>query len=260
MSIGSTLKQNAVELDLDVLVGALRDTLAGNQLRLTNSQMNDGLQAYRTASTAKREEERQRLADKNHKAGEAFLAENKKKDGVKIHTATLRDGAKVDMQYRIITEGAGAIPKSNDMVTVTYRGTTIDGKEVDNSTKRPPGAQARFPASRAPMQGWSEAWQMMKVGAKWELFLPSALALRDFGNRDIEPGATLIYEMELTGAETPAPPPARPAAPPPAQPLTSDIIRVPSADEIKKGAKPEIIKAEDVDKRIQAEKDAEKKK
>ena len=94
------------------------------------------------------------------------------------------------------------------------------------------------------IKGWTEALQMMKTGSKWQLFLPASLAYKDQGSGPtIEPGATLIFEVELLSAKTP-PPPA------PAQPLTSDIIKVPSAEELKKGAKIEVIKPEDVDKKI----------
>jgi FKBP-type peptidyl-prolyl cis-trans isomerase FklB len=100
------------------------------------------------------------------------------------------------------------------------------------------------------VKGWTEALEMMKVGSKWEIYLPSTLAYGDRGYPpDIAPGAALIFEMELVGIEPP-PPPA-----PPAQPLTSDIIRVPSAEELKKGAKIEVLKPEDVEK---AKKEAEK--
>jgi hypothetical protein len=93
---------------------------------------------------------------------------------------------------------------------------------------------------------------MMKVGSKWQIFAPSTLAFGDRGSQNVEPGATVIYEMELVGTEAPPPP-----APP--QPLTSDIIKVPSADELKKGAKIEVIKPEEVEKRIKESQGQEKK-
>jgi hypothetical protein len=145
------------------------------------------------------------------------------------------------MQYKVITEGTGAIPKTNDTVLVNYRGMLIGGKEFDNSAKRG-GQPAKFPVNRV-VRGWTEALQMMPVGSKWELYLPSSLAYGENGyGPTIEPGSTLIFEMELTGIEGPTPPPAAPA------PLTSDIIRVPSAEELKKGAKIEVIKPEDLEK------------
>jgi FKBP-type peptidyl-prolyl cis-trans isomerase FklB len=249
MSIAKNIKQGQIDLDMDVLTGAMKDFLAGGTMRMTEEQMMQGIRAYQTASTAKREEERIKTAEKNRKAGDAFLAENKKKEGVKTLAVTLPGGKTAEMQYKIITEGTGAIPKSNDFVNVKYRGTTIEGKEFDNSSKRGTNA-VKMMVSRATYKGWSEAWQQMKVGSKWELYIPSTLAR---GDRPIPPnveaGSTLIYEMELTGIE---PPPApRTSAP---APLTSDIIRVPSTEEIKKGAKPEIIKAEDAEKKMQNEK------
>jgi len=152
------------------------------------------------------------------------------------------------MQYKVITEGTGEIPRSNDVVSVNYRGTLPSGKEFDSSAKHG-GQPSKFPVTRV-VRGWIEALEMMKVGSKWELYLPAALAYGDRGYPpDIAPGAALVFEMELVGIEPPAPPPA------PAQPLTSDIIRVPSAEELKKGAKIEVLKPEDVEK---ARKEAEK--
>ena len=110
-------------------------------------------------------------AEKNKKEGEAFLAENKTKPGIKTLEVTLPNGTTAEMQYKVITEGTGATPKSNDTVTVNYRGTLINGKEFDNSAKR--GQPAKFPVNRV-VRGWTEALETMKVGSKWETFCPPA--------------------------------------------------------------------------------------
>jgi FKBP-type peptidyl-prolyl cis-trans isomerase FklB len=197
--------------------------------------------AYQKEMTAKREAERVQKAEKNRKEGEEFLEANKKKEGVKIHTVTLADGKTAELQYKVLKEGTGPTPKANDMVSVNYRGTLINGTEFDSSAKK--GGPAKF-SMTSLIKGWTEALMMMKAGSKWELYVPSSLAYGDRGyGPTIEPGSTLIFEMELVGSEAPAPAPT-------AQPLTSDIIKVPSADELKKGAKIEVIKPEDVEKKI----------
>jgi len=258
LQMGNFVKKSLIELDLDVLIGGIKDAIAGGATKLTEEQAQAAVRAFQTEMRTKMELEKARTAAKNRKDGDDWLAENKKKDGVKTHTVTLAGGKTAEMQYKVITEGTGATPKTTDMVTVNYRGTTIAGKEFDNSAKR--GQPAKFPVTGV-VKGWTEALQMMKVGSKWELYLPADLAYADRGmGQNIEPGSTLIFEMELTGIEAPAAPAAAPsAAATPGQPLTSDIIRVPSAEELKKGAKPEVIKAEDLDKRIKQEKAAEQK-
>ena len=239
--IGRNLKRGGVELDMDVLSMALKDAAAGGESKLTDPQIQEAIGNYRKESMAKRDEERRKTAEKNKKEGAAFLAENKSKPGIKTLEVKLPDGTTAEMQYKVITEGKGDIPKTNDTVTATYRGTLINGKEFDNSAKHG-GKPFKFPVTRV-VRGWTEAVERMPVGSKWELYLPSSLAYGDNGSGPtIEPGATLIFEMELTGIEAPQ------AAPPPAQPLTSDIIRVPSAEELKKGAKIEVIKPEDLEK------------
>jgi FKBP-type peptidyl-prolyl cis-trans isomerase FklB len=242
--IGRNLKRGGVELDLDVLNTALKDAAAGGTSKLTDQQIQEAIGNYRKEAMAKRDEERRKSAEKNRKEGEAFLAENKTKSGIKTLEVKLADGTTAEMQYKVITEGTGAIPKTNETVSVNYKGTLINGKEFDSSAKR--GQPAKFPINRG-LRGWTEALERMKAGSKWELFIPSTLAFGDQGNPqlNVEAGSTLIYEMELVGTE--APPPSAPP-PPPAQPLTSDIIRVPSAEELKKGAKIEVIKAEDLEK------------
>jgi FKBP-type peptidyl-prolyl cis-trans isomerase FklB len=243
MSIGNNIKRGAVELDLDVLTGAIKDIAAGKEPRLTEQQAQEALMAYQQESRTKREEERKKTADKNKADGQKFLEENKTKPGVKTIDATLPDGTKAEMEYKVITEGTGAMPKSNDTVSVNYKGTLINGKEFDSSAKR--GQPAKFQVNRV-VKGWTEALERMKVGSKWELYIPSVLAYGDFGSGPtIEPGSTLIFEVELLGIEAPQ------AAPTP-QPLTSDIIKVPSAEELKKGAKIEVLKPEDVEKELKA--------
>ena len=242
MTFGNQIKRAGFELDVDTVVSAMKDVLAGNELRLTDQQARETITAYQ-------QEARKKTAEKNKKEGEDFLAANLKKEGIKTHPVMLLDGKTADLQYRIITDGTGASPKSNDVVTVNYRGTLINGKEFDSSAKR--GQPAKFAVNRV-IKGWSESLQLMKVGSKWEIYMPSTLGYADSGSgANIEPGSTLIFEVELLGIE----PPQQPAATPnPAQPLTSDIIRVPSAEELKKGAKIEVIKPEDAAKAAEAAK------
>ena len=238
MYFGNQIKRGSLEVDMDAVVAAMKDVLAGKELKLTDAQAREAINAYQMES-------RKKVAEKNKKDGDAFLAENKKKPGVKTHDVKLADGTTAEMQYKVITDGTGAMPKSNDVVSVNYRGTLINGKEFDSSAKHG-GQPAKFPVGRV-VKGWTEALQMMKIGSKWELFLPASLAYAERGSPpDIEPGAALIFEVELVSAEAPPPP-----APPP-QPLTSDIIRVPSAEELKAGAKIEVLKPEDVEKQQKA--------
>jgi len=251
MNFGNNLKRSGYEVDVDILTAAIKDVVSGKETKLTEAQAREVLMSYSKEMSAKREEERQAKAQKNRKEGEEFLAANKSKEGVKTHSVNLPKGGTAELQYKVLTEGTGSMPKSNDVVTVNYKGTLINGTEFDSSAKH--GKPAQFPVTGV-IKGWTEALMMMKTGSKWQLFLPAALAYDDRGSGAlIEPGATLIFEVELLSAEAQAPPPT-------AQPLTSDIIKVPSADEIKKGAKIEVIKPEDVDKKIKEAQQEQKKK
>jgi FKBP-type peptidyl-prolyl cis-trans isomerase FklB len=233
--VGNQIKRSNMDVDLNVLLGAVNDVIGGKDLRLTDAQAQEAIRSYQ-------QESRRKMAEQNKKEGESFLAENKTKSGVQTKGIPLPDGTTAELQYKVITEGNGEIPKSNDTVSVNYKGTLINGKEFDSSYKR--GQPTKFMVNRV-VKGWTAALEMMKVGSKWEIYLPSSLGYGDNGNATIAPGATLIFEVELVSIE---PPPA-PAAP--AQPLTSDIIKVPSAEELKKGAKIEVIKAEDAAKQAQ---------
>ena len=236
MYFGNQIKRGNMELDADLVASTMKDILAGKTPALTDQE---GMQVIRSYQ----QESRRKLAEKNKAEGEKWLAENKKKDGIKTQVVTLADGKTAELQYKVLTEGTGATPKSNDVVSVTYRGTTIDGKEFDSTAKH--GGTPLKRSVNQLVRGWTEALQLMKVGSKWEIYLPASLGYGDNGTPAIEPGAALIFEMELLGIEAPQPPPVASAHP---QPLTSDIIKVPSAEELKKGAKIEVIKPEDVAK------------
>ena len=192
-NIGNGLKQQDIEVNLDLLIKGIRDALSGNPSLLTDDEMKETLLAFRKERFAKQAEVRKQQAEDNLKEGEAFLAENAKKEGV----ITLPSG----LQYKVITPGTGKTPQATDKVTTHYRGTLIDGTEFDSSYKR--DKPTTFGVDRV-IAGWTEALQLMKEGAKWQLFIPSDLA---YGRRgapggQIGPNATLIFEIELLSVET----------------------------------------------------------
>jgi FKBP-type peptidyl-prolyl cis-trans isomerase FklB len=154
---------------------------------MTDMEAHNTLMQAQQEAKKKIDETRQASMEPNKKAGDAFLAANKTKEGV----VTLPSG----LQYKILKEGTGPKPTPSDSVVCNYRGTLIDGKEFDSSYKR--GQPATFPVGQV-IKGWTEALQLMPVGSKWELFVPPDLAYGDRGaGPDIGPGATLIFEVEL---------------------------------------------------------------
>lgn len=187
IDIGNNFKKQGIEIDPDIMIRGLKDSLNKNKLLLTEKEISEIMTAFRQEFTAKQAEASKLQSDKNKKEGEAFLAENKNKEGVK----TLPSG----LQYKVLTEGSGKSPSATDTVNVNYRGTLIDGTEFDSSYKR--GQAASFPVNGV-IPGWVEALQLMKEGAKWQLFIPSNLAYGDKGTGGtIAPNATLIFEVEL---------------------------------------------------------------
>ncbi len=194
VSTGMQLKRQSVDINIDIFSKGLRDAASGGQLQMTEEQVQETLTKFQQERTAKQAEKKKLLFETNKKEGEAFLAENKKKEGVK----TLASG----LQYKVITEGSGMMPKESDTITAHYRGTLIDGTEFDSSLKR--GQPATF-AVKGVIKGWTEALQLMKVGSKWQLFIPSDLA---YGERaasaQVGPNATLIFEVELLSISDPA--------------------------------------------------------
>jgi len=236
MTFGYRWKQMGLDVDGDLVARGLKDVQSGGPTLMTQQEMRDTMNESQQKLVAAREKKRQEIAAKNKQEGEMFLALNKKQAGV----VTLPDG----LQYKIITDGNGPIPTPDDVVNVNYRGTFVDGTEFDNSAKAGRPAQLRL-ADVIP--GWKEALTRMKTGSKWRLFVPAELAYGQYGKPTrIEPNSVLIIETELLSIEPPQPRPAPTALT--NAPITSDIIKVPSLEEMKKGAKIETIKAEDVQK------------
>lgn len=191
--IGKRLQAQSIEVDPDVFAQGLKDTLSGGKVLMTDQEIKENLTALQKELMEKQAARTKQLAEKNKKDGEAFLAENKKKEGV----ITLPSG----LQYKVIKEGSGKTPKAEDTVSTHYRGTLIDGTEFDNSQKRGHGEPAAFPV-KGVIPGWTEALQLMKEGSKWELYVPSSLAYGENGAGNvIGPNATLIFEIELISVQ-----------------------------------------------------------
>lgn len=204
MDIGRGLVQIKDEIDIKVVQQALEATIKGEKTSLTQEQAMEVRQAFMQQLQQKRIAEQKVVADKNKKAGADFLAANKGKSGVKTTASGL--------QYLVEKEGTGAKPKATDTVKVNYLGTKIDGEKFDSSYDR--GQPATFPLNGV-IKGWSEGLQLMPVGSKYKLFVPSDLAYGENGPGSIGPNATLIFEVELLDIEKPAAdakPAAKPAA------------------------------------------------
>ena len=178
------LQQGFDSLDLEAFYNGFSTSMKEGELQMTEEECSVFLQEFFTkASTAK--------ADDMKKEGQEFLAENGKREGV----ITLVSG----LQYEVINEGTGAIPALTDKVKTHYHGTLLDGTVFDSSVER--GEPISFPVNEV-IAGWTEALQLMKVGAKWRLFVPYDLAYGERGaGQDIGPFATLIFEVELLEIE-----------------------------------------------------------
>ncbi len=216
--IGANMKRSEIDLDVERFVAGLKTALAGGELEFSDEDKARILRAFsqdRQAAARKKQqlaafglktvEEWDALAAGNKAAGEAFLAENAKKEGVKTTASGL--------QYKVITEGTGKVPTSTDRVKAKYRGTLIDGTMFDESK----GDQPTQFSVRGVIKGWTEALQLMPVGSKWQLFIPSDLAYGEGGRRPpIGPNSTLLFEIELVEIVKPisaTTPPVRAPAP-----------------------------------------------
>lgn len=239
MMQGLDMKKRDLNVDYDSLLQGMTDALHDKTTKMTEQEAREILTQWqmerRNAYMEKRkqeEEKRKAEAPKNKAAGEAFLAQKAKEPGV----TKLPSG----LEYKVIKEGTGAMPKPGDTVSTLYKGTFINGEEFDSTAKR--GNQPfKFVVGQGQViKGWDEAVEHMKVGSKWEIYVPSDLAYGPSGRGQIGPDETLVFELEVTDV-TPAPKPASNTTGNGNQVVSGEIIKVPSADELKKGAKIEVI-------------------
>jgi FKBP-type peptidyl-prolyl cis-trans isomerase len=183
ISSGKNLKQQSIDIDPDIMAKGLKDGLSGGNTLLTEQEIREVMTAFRKEMAIK---QLVTMAEKNKKDGEVFLAENRKREGVK----TLPSG----LQYLVLREGKGKSPKLTDTLIVHYRGTLLNGKDFDSSYVRNEPVNIKLEEA---IKGWREALLLMKEGAKWQLFIPPDLAYGENGTRSIEPNSTLLYEVEL---------------------------------------------------------------
>jgi len=191
LDIGKNMKANSVDIDADILLKGIKDGLEEKEGLLTEEEIAQVMQDFQQDLMAKQMAKQKEEGDKNLKEGETFLEANKKKEGVKVLPSGL--------QYKVLKSGNGPSPKETDKVKTHYKGTLINGTEFDNSISR--GEPAVFPVNGV-IKGWTEALQLMKVGDKWELYIPANLAYGEKGaGGAIPPNATLVFEVELLGIE-----------------------------------------------------------
>ena len=185
--LGQRLAMDGVPVDADAFNAGIKHALEGTDPLLTQEEIGAEMQAYQQEQQAAREAEMNASAEVNAQQGAAFLAENANKEGVTV----LESG----LQYSVITMGDGPKPGPSDTVEVHYRGTLIDGTEFDSSYSR--NSTVSFGVTQV-IPGWTEALQLMPVGSKWNLYIPSELAYGPGGaGGAIGPNATLIFEVEL---------------------------------------------------------------
>ncbi len=185
--LGKNFKRQSIDVNPTIMAQGIQDGMSGGTLLLTDKQMKDVLSKFQKDLMAKRTAEFNKKSEENKTKGEAFLSENKGKQGV----VTLPDG----LQYKIITAGTGEKPSKEDTVTVEYTGRLINGEVFDSTDKS--GKPATFKLSQV-IPGWTEALQLMPAGSTWEVYVPANLA---YGTRSvggpIGPNEALTFSIHL---------------------------------------------------------------
>nr|WP_144062553.1 FKBP-type peptidyl-prolyl cis-trans isomerase [Simiduia agarivorans] len=185
-NMANQFKQEDIALDAGALALAVQDVQAGKESRIKQEDIQKVMEEFQAAAQAKQEQQYQAVADANKLESDEFLAANKAKDGVQT--------TETGLQYKVVAEGEGAKPTTDDTVKVHYKGTLINGTEFDSSYAR--GEPVSFPVTGV-IAGWTEALQLMSPGAKYELYIPSELAYGPGGTGPIGPNQALIFEVEL---------------------------------------------------------------
>jgi FKBP-type peptidyl-prolyl cis-trans isomerase FklB len=189
IDMGKMLKQQKMDVDVNILLEGMKDSYQGNKPRLDEKEVQTVMTAFQQDMMLKQQEGMKKDGEANLKAGAEFLEKNKKEKDV----VTLPSG----LQYKVLRPGVGKKPTKDDMVVCQYRGTLIDGTEFDNSYKT--GQPVTFPVGRV-IPGWTEGLQLMQEGAQWRLFIPPSLGYGERGagpNTPIGPNVTLIFDVEL---------------------------------------------------------------
>lgn len=186
LDFGQRLTRDGAKLDLDAIVRGLRDGLTSAKPELSDEQIDAAMEKFVTELRAKQAEVAKGVGDKNKKEGDAFLAANAQKPGVK----TTKSG----LQIKTLRAGSGASPKATDTVKVHYHGMLTDGTVFDSSVERK--VPAEFPVNGV-IAGWTEALQLMKVGEKVQLYIPPGLAYGAEGSGPIPPNSVLVFDVEL---------------------------------------------------------------
>jgi FKBP-type peptidyl-prolyl cis-trans isomerase len=193
MDVARSIGQIKDEVDTAAVIQALQASLKGEKTTLTDAEAvavrQEFMQKLQGRQVAKMKDE----ADKNQKEGDAFLAKNKDKPGVKVTASGL--------QYEVVKQGTGPKPKATDIVKVDYTGTKIDGTKFDSSVDR--GQPATFPLNQV-VPGWTEGLQLMPVGSEYKFYIPGKLAYGERGPAQIGPNATLVFSVKLISIEPPA--------------------------------------------------------
>lgn len=192
LSMGNNFRASGIqEINVQNFTDGVAAVFYGSEPKMTYDEAKAEIQRFFTDLQAKQEEANRKMADVNAQAGAAFLDEN----GKRVEVKTTASG----LQYEVVKEGDGESPTAHDQVTVHYEGRLIDGTVFDSSVER--GEPATFGVTQV-IPGWVEALQMMKVGSKWRLFIPSALAYGPQGAGGlIGPNQTLIFDVELLKIE-----------------------------------------------------------
>ena len=196
MEMGKGVKQQGFDVDPDVLIRGFKDAIGDKPSLISDDELRDIMTKLQTEVRQKQMAAQQAAASENKAKGEAFLAENAKKDGV----VSLPDG----LQYKVLTTGTGKKPAESDTVLCNYKGTFIDGTEFDGSEKA--GKPVSFPV-KGVIPGFKEVLQLMPVGSKWQVYIPSSLGYGERGtpNGVIGPNSALVFDIELVSIQDATP-------------------------------------------------------